>query len=310
MCPIVGSERARDVDDRAKLRTRESGFLTRPSPVPILRTGIREHRLELPEMTIGRSAACDIQVASALVSRRHASLTVTEQGVIVTDLGSRNGVYVNAERVVGSLRLKFGDRLGIGDETLLFYERDERDETVEARPKKTVSGIPPARSERDSFIDDDTSQATRSADVFQLLGHVVDKALALGRGDEAEHLIAAHLHAALGDAEGERGLSPDIARTAAGYAVKLAGATGRPSWLDYAVRLYSALELVLPLALVDEMYVLLRRVRGIDLGVLRVYTDALRTRSQTLAPAERFVLQRLIGLERLATWQSTSASGR
>jgi hypothetical protein len=159
------------------------------------------------------------------------------------------------------------------------------------------------RKERDSFNDDDVTQATRSADVFQLLGHVVDKALALGRGDEAEHLIATHLHAALSDAASDRGLSPDIARTAAGYAVKLAGATGRAAWLDYAIKLYRALDLVLPLALVDEMYVLLRRVRGIDLGVLRDYNEALRTRSLGLAPAERFVLQRLIGLERLAAWQ-------
>jgi hypothetical protein len=99
-------------------------------------------------------------------------------------------------------------------------------------------------------------------------------------------------------------LSPDIARTAAGYAVKLASSTGRSSWLDYAIKLYAALDLVLPLALVDEMYVMLRRVRGIDISALRRYTEALRTRALGLAPAERFVLQRLIGLERLAAWQT------
>ena len=64
--------------------------------------------------------------------------------------------------------------------------------------------------------------------------------------------------------------------------------------------------LVLPLALVDEMYVLLRRVRGLDLDVLRTYTEHLRARSQELAPAERFVLQRLLGLERLASWQTSA----
>ena len=251
-------------------------------------------------MTIGRSAACDIQVTSPLVSRRHALITVDDRGVTVEDLGSRNGVYVNAERVTKSVTLKLGDRLGIGDEALILLALDE---PIESRAAPTVAGMPVPRKDRDSFNDDDASQATRSADVFQLLGHVVDKALALGRGDEAEHLIATHLHAALADATSERGLSPDIARTAAGYAVKLASATSRAAWLDYAIRLYRALDLVLPLALVDEMYVLLRRVRGIDLGVLRDYNEALRNRSQGLAPAERFVLQRLIGLERLAAWQ-------
>jgi FHA domain-containing protein len=255
-------------------------------------------------MSIGRSAACDIQVTSALVSRQHASVTITERGVVVTDLQSRNGVYVNAERVIGSMTLKLGDRLGIGDETFILYEIDDG---ADPGTQKTATALQAARSQRDGFTDDDSSQATRSADVFELLGHVVDKALALGRGDEAEHLIATHLHAALRDAASSRGLSPDIARTAAGYAVKLAAATSTASWLDYAVKLYHALDLVLPLALVDEMYVLLRRVRGIDLGVLRAYTEALRTRSHGLAPAERFVLQRLIGLERLAAWQTTSS---
>jgi hypothetical protein len=208
--------------------------------------------------------------------------------------------------VVGSVLLKLGDRLGIGDETLVLLELDAG-EPLEERAAKTVAAMQSARAERDGFTDDDQAQATRSADVFQLLGHVVDKSLALGRGDEAEHVIATHLHAALGDALSNRGLSPDIARTAAGYAVKLAGATGKSSWLDYATRLYHALDLVLPLALVDEMYVLLRRVRGIDLQILRAYTEALRTRSSGLAPAERFVLQRLIGLERLAAWQTGTA---
>jgi hypothetical protein len=99
---------------------------------------------------------------------------------------------------------------------------------------------------------------------------------------------------------------PDKARTAAGYAVKLAGATGKAVWLDHAIKLYSALDLVLPLVLVDEMYVLLRRVRGSICPCSARYTEALRSRSQDLAPAERFVLQRLLGLERLASWQTSA----
>ena len=302
----MGSEQAHDIEESPEVRPAskpaESGFRKRSRPTPILRTGGREYLLDRPTTTIGRSAACDIQVSSPLVSRRHATVTVGESGVIVEDVGSRNGVYVNAERAIGGVPLKLGDRLGIGDETLVLLELDEPIESA-----KTVAAMQAPRSERDSFNDDDQTQATRSADVFQLLGHVVDKALALGRGDEAEHVIATHLHAALNDANSDRGLSPDIARTAAGYAVKLAGATGKASWLDYATRLYHALDLVLPLALVDEMYVLLRRVRGIDLATLRAYTEALRTRSHGLAPAERFVLQRLIGLERLAAWQTGTA---
>jgi pSer/pThr/pTyr-binding forkhead associated (FHA) protein len=303
----VGSEKAEQlatVESRATERA-ESGFHVRTQIVPVLRQGERAFRLDRPTLTIGRSATCEIQVMSGLVSRRHARLSITTLGVSVEDLGSRNGVYVNSERVLGSVLLKAGDRVAVGDEMLVFGELEEPTDRAEMHSEETtLTAIPVARLRRETFGDD--SVATRNADIFQALSSVVDKALALGRGVEAEHLIAAHLETALEDVLAGRHLSPDIARTAAGYAVKLAGATSNPRWLDHAVQLYRGLGLVLPLALVDEMYVLLRRVRGIDLAELGRYTDQLRTRQATLAPAERFVLQRLLGLERLAAWQGTN----
>jgi pSer/pThr/pTyr-binding forkhead associated (FHA) protein len=270
----------------------------------VLRQGVSETRLDRPVLTIGRSTACEVQLTSGLVSRRHARLTLSQLGVSVEDLGSRNGVYVNSVRVVGSVRLKPGDRLSIGDEVLYFGELEDE---VASETADTVTALVPPRVQRDGLVEDEVAVATRSADVFQLLASVVDKALALGRGEEAERVIAMHLQAALADALEGRDVSLDVARTAAGYSVKLAGATGKAQWMDHAVKLYAALGLVLPLALVDEMYVLLRRVRGLDLDVLRSYTETLKARSQELAPAERFVLQRLLGLERLASWQTSAA---
>jgi pSer/pThr/pTyr-binding forkhead associated (FHA) protein len=291
-------KRAEELEQAAESKAAESGFRTKTRLVPFLRRGYQELPLERPTLVVGRGVASDIQVSSALVSRRHARLTVTSLGVAVEDLGSRNGVFVNSERVVGSHRLRPGDRVSIGDEVFIYGENEE---PLEHRP--TEIGLAPQRPLRNTFSDADASLATRGAHVLQLLASVVDKALALGRGDEAERLIATHLNAALVDAETSAELSTEVARTAAGYAVKLAGATGKAMWLDYAVKLYGTLGLVLPLALVDEMYVLLRRVRGLDLVVLRAYTEQLRERASALAPAERFVLQRLSGLERLASWQ-------
>ena len=43
-------------------------------------------------------------------------------------------------------------------------------------------------------------------------------------------------------------------------------------------------------------------LRGIDRGLCHAYTEQLRQRTDLSAP-ERFVLQRLEGLERLAAWQ-------
>ena len=300
----MGSEQAEDSVSPREAEGADSGFRPRSRIMAVLRSAEADHRLARGATTLGRSAACDIQVTGELVSRRHARVTLDDRGVTVEDLGSRNGVYVNTERVAGVRTLGPGDRLAIGEHTLVLHEYEE---AADSQRAATLAALPAQHPKRDSFSDDETSVATRSADVFQLLGHVVDKALALGRGEEAEHLIAAHLVAALADATSPSKLSPEIARAAAGYAVKLASATGKASWLDYAVKLYGALDLVLPLALVDEMYVLLRRVRGIDIGLLRAYTEELRRRALGLTPTDRFVLQRLIGLERLAAWQSSTS---
>ena len=281
-------------------RSSDSGFRTRTKIVYVLRNGTNEYRLNRSQMTIGRSSSSDIQIASNLVSRQHARLTQTNLGVLVDDLGSRNGVYVNSQKVKSSYRLKSGDTLTIGDENFVLAEIEE---PVEERGSITLVG---GRAYRESFADDDPSVATRSADVFQLLAGVVDKALALGRGEEAEHIIGAHLNAALTDALHGKRPQPEMARAAAGYALKIAGATGKPGWIDYAIRLYQCLRIPLPLALVDDMYALLRRVKGIDLALLREYSEELRQRADSLTPAERFVVQRIVGLERLATWQSNN----
>ena len=292
-------DRAREIETSA-----ESGFRTKTRIVHVLRGADKEFRLEQPVHVIGRGAGSDLRFTSALISRRHAKLNVTSLGVTVEDLESRNGLFVNSLRVDGTTPLKPGDTLTIGDETFTLIDLEE---PIEAESPPALTSVPAQRSTLEGFSEEESGTATRSANAFQLLGSVVDKALALGRGEEAEHVIATHLNAALGDALAGRSVPPDLARSAAGYAVKLAGATGRASWIDYTVELYAAVGLTLPLSLVDEMYLLLRRVRGIDLENLRDYLEALRAREGSLAPAERFVLRRLTGLERLATWQATGA---
>jgi len=296
----VKGDRAREVETSA-----DSGFRTKTRIVHVLRGAEKEFRLEQPAYVIGRGAGSDLRFASALISRRHAKLCVTSLGVTVEDLESRNGLFVNSLRIDGPTPLKPGDALTIGDETFTLVDLEE---PMEPDPPPTLTGVPAQRNKLDSFSEEESATATRSANAFQLLGSVVDKSLALGRGEEAEHIIATHLQSALGDALAGRPVPPDLARSAAVYAVKLAGATGRASWIDYTIELYAAVGLTLPLSLVDEMYLLLRRVRGVDLENLRDYLDTLKARENSLGPAERFVLRRLTGLERLATWQATGAS--
>jgi pSer/pThr/pTyr-binding forkhead associated (FHA) protein len=283
-----------------------SGLRERASPSFALRFGAREIPLETRVTTAGRSSAADVPLVGALVSRRHATFNRTDDGVEVTDHGSRNGVFVNGERIEGSRPLRPGDVITIGDDSLTFVEVTGAATTR----TETLSDMRPVAAEQSprfpSFSDEDASIATRRADAFQLLSGVVDKALALGRGDEAEHLLATHLVAVLADASTGRGVPPEIARSAARYALKLATATNKPNWVDFAVRLYRTLAQPMPLPIVDEMYTLVSRMRGLDRALLRGYVESLRLAADSLSPTERFVLQRLEGLERMARLQSES----
>jgi FHA domain len=283
----------------------DSGLRERARPAFALRFGAREIKLKSRITTAGRSSAADIPLVGELVSRRHATFCLTETGVDVSDHGSRNGVFVNGERVTDPTALHAGDVITIGDDSLTLIELEPGE-----RRNETISDMRPVRSEQTprlpSFSDDDVSIATRRADAFELLSGVVDKALALGRGEEAEHLIGTHLVAALADASTGRGVPADIARSAARYALKLSAATNKSNWLDFAVRLYRALAQPMPLPIVDELYTLVGRVRGLDRALLRDYVDSLRLVSDSLSPTERFVLQRLEGLERMARLQSDS----
>ncbi len=275
-----------------------------PSRVYALRLDNREIRLKSRLTTAGRSTGADIPLLSALASRRHATFSLSDGAVSVADHGSRNGVFVNGERITDPRPLRLGDVVTIGDDALTLIEVDERSE----RRSETISEMRPVQPEPTprlpSFSDEDVTVAMRRADAFQLLSGVVDKALALGRGEEAEHLLGTHLVAAMADASAGRGVPPEIARTAARYALKLAAATNKPAWLDFAVRLYRALGAPMPLPIVDELYTLVGRVRGMNRALLRDYLENLRARADALSPTERFVLQRLEGLERMASLQS------
>jgi hypothetical protein len=59
---------------------------------------------------IGRNPECDISIPTDEISRRHAELRPSQDGVMVEDLGSANGTYVNDRRVTREL-LKHGDEL-------------------------------------------------------------------------------------------------------------------------------------------------------------------------------------------------------
>ncbi|MGE0363628.1 MAG: FHA domain-containing protein [Vicinamibacterales bacterium] len=63
--------------------------------------------------TVGRAPRADFVVDAPLVSRLHCRLTLQDEGVLVEDLDSTNGTFVNGQRVRKGL-LANGDRLRVG----------------------------------------------------------------------------------------------------------------------------------------------------------------------------------------------------
>ena len=96
----------------------------------------RQLPLERP-VVIGRGDAVDFALADPNVSRRHCEVTPSEDGVIVRDLGSSNGTFVNNQELVDSARLTPGDDLLVGVTVLELHgarTEGERESAVRAVP--------------------------------------------------------------------------------------------------------------------------------------------------------------------------------
>jgi diguanylate cyclase (GGDEF)-like protein len=89
------------------------------------------YKIAKDETTIGRGSQADIQVIDEGISRRHASIKLEGDRVMVTDLGSTNGTFLNGERVT-SHSLRDGDKIQVGSTTILkFTFHDSLDENFQ-----------------------------------------------------------------------------------------------------------------------------------------------------------------------------------
>ena len=107
-------------DDRAQpspLRHTVSGSATGHSVsdwiLQGLSPGLTNHRYAINGTAImGRARECDIHIGEAHMSRQHVRLSIGEDGLVVEDLNSANGTYVNGRRVNAAV-LQNGDELSL-----------------------------------------------------------------------------------------------------------------------------------------------------------------------------------------------------
>ena len=93
---IVGGEEKYDVNSPQARGLEETYFLVKP------------------ETVIGRGPEADLQLPDGLVSRRHVLVRIEDDSVILEDLGSTNGTYLDRAKVTGPTRVPLGIPVRIG----------------------------------------------------------------------------------------------------------------------------------------------------------------------------------------------------
>jgi predicted component of type VI protein secretion system len=115
-------------------------------------------RVELDlEVAIGRQDT-DLVVEDPEVSRRHAVLRRSDGSVIVEDLDSTNGTFVNGERIRSPIAVGPGDQIRVGQTTLEIEPDQRADDTIVSTPPRpdqlrsteAPSGAVPAEAHEDA----------------------------------------------------------------------------------------------------------------------------------------------------------------
>jgi DNA-binding winged helix-turn-helix (wHTH) protein len=86
-------------------------------------------------IVLGREPTCDVVIADRQISRYHARLTPTPEGIILEDLGSKNGTHHNGSPLIAPVVLQDGDLLSIAmAQQFIFLISDATTPLVEGSP--------------------------------------------------------------------------------------------------------------------------------------------------------------------------------
>jgi DNA-binding NtrC family response regulator len=155
-------------------------------------TGARRIPLSSKKLVVGTSASADIVVHDATVSSRHCALSALGAGIVIEDVGSKNGTFVGCARVREAWG-QAGTLLTVGRSTLLISTAGAAD--IGDPPGDPLPGIAGA-----SFV------MRRLADQVRRLARHCLPVLIAGESGTGKELIARALHS-----EGPRRSRPFVA---------------------------------------------------------------------------------------------------
>jgi predicted component of type VI protein secretion system len=213
---------------------------------------------------LGRDPTCEIMVGSPTVSRLHASFTVADGSLWVNDLGSRNGVYVNGQRVRDRTRLQVGDRVVSGEITVSV--------TIATR---SVSSRPPPEPIPRAPLEI-TRETEQNLNLHEVFIDAARQALDEGRFVEATDALT-HCLEAVELLPRPAQIDPKSVEGLTRAAITLAEVREDAAWLERLLRFRRLTEAPVDTGTTREVSALLEELPVTDDSARRAYVEWLRT---------------------------------
>jgi transcriptional regulator with GAF, ATPase, and Fis domain len=162
------------------------GTAGKPVALKVVVVGGPDEGRELPldtSVMIGTDQSCDLVLTDRSVSRKHLTLTVDRGGVVVRDLGSRNGTFLASARI-NEAELRVGAVLSAGQSAMTI------------QPRWYVRELPPSANRRFGEV---LGESLAMREIFAILERVAPTdvtVLVEGESGTGKELVARSIHAA------------------------------------------------------------------------------------------------------------------
>lgn len=249
-----------------------SGIMPATRPRAFLRSGLylaagmRSYALRASNVLIGRSPHCRVVLDDRRVSHEHAALVITAHDVVLEDVGSVNGTWLNGLRVDEPQALREGDVIVVGAQELhvapLPDTAPRAPEGARARTARTMESEPAE------------TPAERSGSLA-MLGRAAGRKLAEGDKAGAEAVLRDALMMVLVSSYSGQPLPNDVCTAASKQALTLAMALGAPRWINYVFELHLRVGLPNAAEVPRLLTEAVSAVRGLDHRLAAEYLELL-----------------------------------
>lgn len=211
-------------------------------------------------LTLGRHPDCWLQLSADLVSRVHAEIGIVEGRLTVQDRGSRNGTFVNGQKIEGRVELRDGDELRIGRENITVSS---------SSPEDSMASLEELISQTMGMGDD--------AGFASLVGQLVGKSLQLGKIRDAERYLRSMLVQIRSGAFHE---SDGAIREFVKGALAVAQEANEFAWMDRVLHLYADKSWIMKSSLLEDVERVAALQANVPVGGLEAYESMLRRRAR------------------------------